>query len=185
MASPFLPLLSPPSSLHPLTVCFLVWSGLVLVLSLVCAMRALLPPMSDVCWFLPFLFSHFLVGSHQSFLFFHCVHFGCWFDVPFSISLLSCWSFQCFSCVLFPIFLFRPERFEFDEELFLQCVRSSRRGVAGGPSGMTADHLQPILESGRDVVVLASFVTALAQGEVPPEAIGGNQDGSDHCVEQA
>ena len=39
-----------------------------------------------------------------------------------------------------------PDPFELDGELFLQCVRSSRRGVAGGPSGMTADHLQPILE---------------------------------------
>ena len=50
----------------------------------------------------------------------------------------------------------RPEKFDLDEKLFLQCVRSSRRGVAGGPSGITADHLQPILESGRDAVALAS-----------------------------
>ena len=39
-----------------------------------------------------------------------------------------------------------PDPFELDGELFLQCVRSSRRGAAGGPSGMTAEHLQPILE---------------------------------------
>ena len=65
----------------------------------------------------------------------------------------------------------RPERFELDEDLFVQCVRSSRRGAAGGPSGMTADHLQPILESGRDAVAFASFATSLAQGEVPPEAL--------------
>ena len=63
-----------------------------------------------------------------------------------------------------------PDPFEFDGELFLQCVRSSRRGAAGGPSGMTAEHLQPIPENGRDAAALVSFATALAQGEVPQEA---------------
>ena len=55
------------------------------------------------------------------------------------------------------------------------CSVSDRPGggAAGGPSGMTADHLQPILESGRDAVALASFATSLAQGEVPPEALEG------------
>ena len=66
-----------------------------------------------------------------------------------------------------------PDPFELDGELFLQCVRSSRRGAAGGPSGMTAEHLQPILENGRDAAALVSFATALAQGEVPQEALDG------------
>ena len=38
---------------------------------------------------------------------------------------------------------------------------------------MTADHLQPILESGRDAAALVSFATALAQGWVPQEALDG------------
>ena len=66
----------------------------------------------------------------------------------------------------------RPERFELDEELFLQCVRSSRRGAAGGPSGMTADHLQPILESGRDAAALTSFAARWHKGGVVG-SIGG------------
>ena len=52
------------------------------------------------------------------------------------------------------------------------CSVSDRPG-GGQRSGMTADHLQPILESGRDAVALASFATSLAQGEVPPEALEG------------
>ena len=38
---------------------------------------------------------------------------------------------------------------------------------------MTAEHLQPILENGRDAAAIVSFATALAQGEVPKEAFDG------------
>ena len=38
--------------------------------------------------------------------------------------------------------------FSLSEKKFCQNVRSARRGVAG-PSGMTADHVQPFLESAR------------------------------------
>ena len=48
-----------------------------------------------------------------------------------------------------------------------------QEGSSGGPSGMTAEHLQPILENGRDAAALVSFATALAQGEVPQEALDG------------
>ena len=37
-----------------------------------------------------------------------------------------------------------------DMKTFLQNVRSSRRGAAPGPSGMTMEHLRPLLESDRD-----------------------------------
>ena len=38
---------------------------------------------------------------------------------------------------------------------------------------MTAEHLQPILENCRDAAALVSFATALAQGEIPQEALDG------------
>ena len=42
---------------------------------------------------------------------------------------------------------FEPEeRFSLAQELFLKNVRCARRGAAPGPSGMTADHLRPLLE---------------------------------------
>ena len=44
----------------------------------------------------------------------------------------------------------QPEVFSLDKGLFVQSLRSSRRGAAAGPSGMTADHLQPLLDTGRD-----------------------------------
>ena len=36
-----------------------------------------------------------------------------------------------------------PDAFELDEMLFLRTLRSSREGAAGGPSGMTNEHLRP------------------------------------------
>ena len=36
--------------------------------------------------------------------------------------------------------------FDLDEQLFARNVRSSRRGAAGGPSGMTTEHLRPLLD---------------------------------------
>ena len=46
-----------------------------------------------------------------------------------------------------------PDRpiFHLDESLFSKNVRSARRGVAGGPSGMTSDHLRPLLEHPKDL----------------------------------
>ena len=40
--------------------------------------------------------------------------------------------------------------FNLDEVLFGKNVRSGRKGAAGGPSGMTHDHLRPLLESPKD-----------------------------------
>ena len=36
---------------------------------------------------------------------------------------------------------------QLDEDVFAKNIRSSRRGVAGGPSGMTFDHLRPMLDN--------------------------------------
>ena len=61
-----------------------------------------------------------------------------------------------------------PEHdFQLDPDVFLANVRSPRRGVAAGPSGMTADHLRPLLESERDSEVLAELGASLARGEGP------------------
>ena len=40
--------------------------------------------------------------------------------------------------------------FELDGDAFLVCLRTARRGAGAAPSGMTADHLFPILESEVD-----------------------------------
>ena len=44
--------------------------------------------------------------------------------------------------------------FNLDERTFNRNVRSARRGAAGGPSGMTCDHLRPLLDSPRDLHAL-------------------------------
>ena len=42
---------------------------------------------------------------------------------------------------------FEPgECFSLDQELFLKNVRTARKGAAPGPSGMTPDHLRPLVE---------------------------------------
>ena len=55
--------------------------------------------------------------------------------------------------------------------MFLQNLRSSRRGVAAGPSGMTIDHLFPLLENERDSQKLHQFATTFARAEVPAEIV--------------
>ena len=67
----------------------------------------------------------------------------------------------------------QPEVFSLDEGLFVQSLRSSRRGAAAGPSGMTADHLQPVLDTGRDTTLLFRFASVLARGQAPVAAVEG------------
>ena len=57
--------------------------------------------------------------------------------------------------------------FELDESQFLICLRTARRGAAGGPSGMTADHLQPMLDNEHDSELLSQAASILAQGTIP------------------
>ena len=54
--------------------------------------------------------------------------------------------------------------FNLDHAKFLKNLRISRRGAAGGPSGMTADHLFPILASDRDSSLLAECASVMARG---------------------
>ena len=50
---------------------------------------------------------------------------------------------------------------------------STRRGAATGPSGMTADHLQPVLDTARDTSLFLHFATVLARGQAPVAAVEG------------
>ena len=64
-----------------------------------------------------------------------------------------------------------PVPFSLDCEQFLLNLRSSKRGVAAGPSGMTADHLMPLLETERDSAKLFALASSLAKGDVPIEVV--------------
>ena len=67
-----------------------------------------------------------------------------------------------------------PERpFDLDVDEFLVCLRTSRRGAAGGPSGMTAEHLFPLLDNERDSAVFGRVATLMVRGEVPTSALEG------------
>ena len=63
------------------------------------------------------------------------------------------------------------EPFVLDSLEFLVCLRKARRGGAAGPSGMTSDHLFPVLESEGDSESLARVASMLAVGNVPAEII--------------
>ena len=64
--------------------------------------------------------------------------------------------------------LFEPEEpFELDFDRYALNIRSARRGAAGGPSGMTAEHLRPLLENDRDIAKVCDFASIMARGEVP------------------
>ena len=63
--------------------------------------------------------------------------------------------------------------FELDEVEFLVCLRTARRGAAAGPSGMTADHIFPLLESEHDSRLFCQAASALARGEIPEEILSG------------
>ena len=59
------------------------------------------------------------------------------------------------------------EAFELDSIEFLTCLRRTRRGVAAGPSGMTSDHLFPVLENEGDSELLCRVASLLSVGQVP------------------
>ena len=61
--------------------------------------------------------------------------------------------------------------FSLDETLFGRNIRSARRGAAGGPSGMTCDHLRPLLSNLRDLHKLYRVAEKFSQGEIPRSVI--------------
>ena len=67
---------------------------------------------------------------------------------------------------------FIPEvPFALDEKRFAQNLRSSRRGAAPGPSGMTSEHLRPLLSRPADLHWLFRAGEQLARGEAPEVAV--------------
>ena len=57
--------------------------------------------------------------------------------------------------------------FQLDSDRFKRNVRSAKRGAAGGPSGMTMEHLRVLLDSPRDTQSLFVVSELLARGAVP------------------
>ena len=54
---------------------------------------------------------------------------------------------------------------------FEHNLGTSRRGAAGGPSGMTAEHLRVVLNSPSCTCLLGEAVSQLAQGNIPEEVV--------------
>ena len=79
----------------------------------------------------------------------------------------------------------RPEAFSLDEDLSIECLRSSRRGAAAGPSGRTADHLQPVLDTERDSSLFFRLATVLAKGQAPAAAVEGVRMGRTTALRKA
>ena len=63
--------------------------------------------------------------------------------------------------------------FELDERKFSQNLRSFRRGAAPGPSGMSAEHLRPVLEAPRVLHSFFRVAESLATAQVPQEVVDG------------
>ena len=61
--------------------------------------------------------------------------------------------------------------FSLDHNLFTQNLRCARRGAAAGPSGVTAEHLKPILDSARDAELLCQAAELLARASIPEEVL--------------
>ena len=60
------------------------------------------------------------------------------------------------------------EQFSLDIDVFTSNIRSARRGAAGGPSGMTTEHLRLVLESVPDTAAFHRAAQDLARVEIPP-----------------
>ena len=57
--------------------------------------------------------------------------------------------------------------FNLDETKFARNLRSAKRGAAGGPSGMTVEHLQPLLDHPRDLHMFFRACEQLARAQIP------------------
>ena len=58
-----------------------------------------------------------------------------------------------------------------DEKRFAQNLRSSRRGAAAGPSGMTTHHLRPLLSNPQEFHWLFRAAEQLARSQAPEVAV--------------
>ena len=69
------------------------------------------------------------------------------------------------------LFQRRGPWFSLDHDIFAKNLRVARRGAAAGPSGMTADHLRPLLESEQDTRRFWRFAQDLSRAVVPDEVV--------------
>ena len=67
---------------------------------------------------------------------------------------------------------------------FLTCFRKARRGAAPGPSGMTSDHLFPLLESEADSELFTGGFP-VGSGTGSARHSGGHQVGAFDSPQQA
>ena len=61
--------------------------------------------------------------------------------------------------------------FILSKTVLLKNLKCAKRGAAGGPSSMTAEHVRPLLESTRDCDRFWSMCQSLARGSIPDEII--------------
>ena len=65
-----------------------------------------------------------------------------------------------------------PRReFELDEPTFNKNLRSARRGAAGGQSGLTTEHLRPLLDDARALHLFFMVAQKLARADVPEAVV--------------
>ena len=58
-----------------------------------------------------------------------------------------------------------------DVDILLRNLRCSRRGAAGGPSGMTAEHLKPLLDSAVCSQMFGEVASQFARGRIPADVL--------------
>ena len=76
-----------------------------------------------------------------------------------------------------------PERpFDLDEEVFCRNLRSARRRAAPGPSGMTCENLQRILESDRDTGLLCRSLPEVVCPDRPSSSANGTPHNSEETT---
>ena len=61
--------------------------------------------------------------------------------------------------------------FMLDHNMLTKNLKCARRGAAGGPSGMTAEHLKPLLDNFRDTELFCQVGEHLAQGKIPRDVL--------------
>ena len=61
--------------------------------------------------------------------------------------------------------------FELDVDKFQHNLRTGRRGAAGGPSGMSGEHLKIVLESPACTALLSESASQLARAEMLEEIV--------------
>ena len=61
--------------------------------------------------------------------------------------------------------------FDLDEAQFCRNLRSARRGAAAGPSGMTTEHLRPLLNDPHTTNLFFRVGEKLCRGEVPQSVV--------------